>query len=183
MIWAIVATVVLVLLGLLAVVLYNRLVTLRNRAENGWSQVDVQLQRRHDLVPNLVETVKGYAAHERGTFDEVTRARTAAQGAATVDDQAEAENVLTAAIGRLFAVAEQYPELRASENFRQLQAQLEATEQKIAVSRQMYNDAVLAYDTARETLPTSIVAALFSFTPKTYFEIDEPARAVPQVQF
>jgi LemA protein len=175
--------VVIVLVALAAVVLYNRLVRLRNRAENAWAQVDVQLRRRYDLIPNLVETVKGYAAHERGTFEEVTRARTAAQQAGTVQQQAEAENVLTAAIGRLFAVAEAYPELRASEQFRQLQSQLEETEGKIAVARQIYNDTVLSYDNALESVPTNLVASSFGFEPRPYFEIEEPARAAPQVTF
>jgi LemA protein len=183
MVWALVGSAVVLLIAFTVMALFNRLVRLRNRVENSWAQVDVQLQRRHDLVPNLVETVKGYAAHERTTFAEVTRARTAAKQAGTVEAQAEAENMLTAAIGRLFAVAEQYPELRASENFRQLQSQLEETEQKIAVARQLYNDAVLTYDTACETLPTNIVAGAFNFGPKRYFEIEEQARAVPQAQF
>jgi LemA protein len=172
-----------VLLGLAIVVLYNRLVRLRNRVENAWSQVDVQLRRRYDLIPNLVETVKGYASHERATFEEVTNARTRAQQAGTVQDQAQAENVLTAAIGRLFAVAEAYPELRASENFQQLQAQLEETEDKIRVARQVYNDTVLSYENARETVPTNIVASLFSFEEKEFFEIEEPVREAPRVQF
>src|SRR5213594_2389300 len=137
--------------------MFNRLVRLRNRAENAWAQVDVQLRKRYDLIPNLVETVKGYAAHERETFEEVTKARTAAQQAQGVQQQAEAENVLTAAIGRLFAVAEQYPQLRATENFQQLQEQLSDTEQKIAVSRQVYNDTVLTYNNAIQTVPTNIL--------------------------
>src|SRR5918994_5177478 len=140
MTWLIVILVISALVALLLVVLYNRLVRLRNRAENAWAQVDVQLRRRYDLIPNLVETVKGYASHERETFEEVTRARTAAQQATTVEQQAEAENLLTAAIGRLFAVAEAYPELRASDNFQQLQAELSETENKIRVARQIYND-------------------------------------------
>src|SRR5215204_2014364 len=131
MIWLIVLVVVILLLALAVVVIYNRLVRLRNRSENSWAQVDVQLRRRHDLIPNLVETVKGYASHERATFEEVTRARTAAQEARTVPEHAQAENLLTQAIGRLFAVAEDYPELRATENFQQLRAQLEETEGKI----------------------------------------------------
>jgi LemA protein len=173
-----------ILIAVVVVLLYNRLVRLRNRAENAWAQVEVQLRRRYDLIPNLVETVKGYASHERATFEEVTRARTAAQEAKTVPEQAQAENLLTQAIGRLFAVAEDYPELRATENFQQLQAQLEETEGKIAVSRQVYNDAVLTYDTALETVPTNIVGNLFSFEEKPYFEIEEPAaREAPRVQF
>jgi LemA protein len=181
--WVIVLVVVLLIVAVAAVVIYNRLVRLRNRAENAWAQVDVQLRRRYDLIPNLVEAVKGYAAHERGTFDEVTQARTAAQQAKGVAEQAEAENVLTAAIGRLFAVAEAYPQLRATENFQQLQAQLADVEQKIAVSRQVYNDAVLTYDNALETVPTNIVAGLFNFSPQAYFETEGAAREAPAVQF
>jgi LemA protein len=183
MTWIVVAIAIAVLLGLALVVLYNRLVRLRNRVENAWSQVDVQLKRRYDLIPNLVETVKGYAQHERATFEEVTRARTRAQEARTVEEQAEAENVLTAAIGRLFAVAEAYPELRASENFQQLQSQLEETEDKIRVARQVYNDAVLTYENARETIPTNLVAGMFGFGEKPFFEVEEAAREAPRVQF
>ena len=180
-VWVLIAVVVVVALAL--VVLYNRLVRLRNRTENAWSQVDVQLRRRYDLIPNLVETVKGYAAHERQTFDEVTQARTRAQQASGVAQQAEAENVLTAAIGRLFAVAEAYPELRASENFQRLQEDLTDTESRIAVSRQVYNDTVLTYDNAIQTIPASLVAGLFGFTSKPYFEVEEPVREAPQVRF
>jgi LemA protein len=183
MVWVIVVIVVAVLLLLILVSLYNKLVRLRNRAENAWAQVDVQLRRRYDLIPNLVEAVKGYAAHERGTFDEVTKARTAAQQAQTVEQQAQAENVLTAALGRLFAVAEAYPQLRATENYQQLQEQLAETEQKIAVSRQVYNDTVLSYDNALETVPTSLIAGLFNFQPRAYFETDDATRQAPAVQF
>ncbi len=184
MLWVIIGVAVLGLLALLLVVLYNRLVRLRNRCENAWAQIEVQLRRRYDLIPNLIETVKGYASHERATFEEVTKARTAAQQAQGPAAQAGAENMLTAAIGKLFAVAEDYPELRATENFQQLQAQLEETESKIAVSRQIYNDAVLSYDNALETVPTNIIAGLFSFEEKPYFEIEEPAvREAPRVQF
>jgi LemA protein len=182
--WLVVGIAILVLMiATFLVVLYNRLVRLRNRTENAWAQVDVQLRRRYDLIPNLVETVKGYASHERATFEEVTKARTAAQQARTVPEQAVAENMLTAAIGRLFAVAEDYPELRATENFQQLQSQLEDTEQKIAIARQVYNDAVLTYDTALETVPTNIVGDAFNFEEKPYFEIEEPIREAPRVQF
>jgi LemA protein len=181
---AIIVIVALVLLvGLTLVLLYNKLVRLRNRVENAWAQVNVQLRRRYDLIPNLVETVKGYASHERATFEEVTQARTAAQQAGTVENQAQAENMLTAALGKLFAVAEDYPELRATENFQQLQSQLEETEGKIAISRQVYNDAVLTYDTALESVPTNIVAGMFNFAEKPYFEIEEPVREAPQVRF
>jgi LemA protein len=182
--WLVVGSVaVLALLVLGGVVLYNRLVRLRNRVSNAWSQVDVQLRRRYDLIPNLVETVKGYAAHERATFEEVTAARTRAQEAQTVAEQAEAENVLTAAIGRLFAVAEAYPELRASDNFRQLQAELADTEDKIRVARQVYNDTVLTYENARQTVPTNVVAGMFGFDSRPFFELEEAAREAPRVAF
>jgi len=180
---AIVIIVVVVILAFVLVAMYNGLVRKRNRAENAWAQVDVQLKRRHDLIPNLVESVKGYAAHERGTFDEVTAARTAAQQAQGPQAQAAAENVLTQALGRLFAVAENYPQLRATENFQQLQAQLSETESNIAIARQVYNDTVLTYDNALETVPTSIIAGIFNFRPREYFQADEGDRAVPQVSF
>jgi LemA protein len=183
MLWVIVIAAIVVVLGLAVVVMYNRLVRLRNRTENSWSQVDVQLRRRYDLIPNLVEAVKGYASHERGTFEEVTQARTAAQQAQGVEEQAKAENMLTAAIGRLFAVAEAYPELRATENFQQLQAQLADVEQNIVVARQVYNDTVLTYDNALETVPTNIVAGLFNFSPRAYFETEDATREAPAVQF
>jgi LemA protein len=180
---AIVIIVIVVLLAFFLVAMYNGLVRKRNRAENAWAQVDVQLKRRHDLIPNLVETVKGYAAHERGTFDEVTQARTAAQQAQGPQAQAAAENVLTQALGRLFAVAENYPQLRATENFQQLQAQLSETESNIAVARQVYNDTVLTYDNALETVPTSIIAGIFNFRPREYFQADDTERTAPQVSF
>src|SRR6185295_11243714 len=168
MIWLIVLIVIAVVLVGVVIALYNRLVRLRNRAENAWAQVDVQLRRRYDLIPNLVETVKGYAAHERGTFEEVTKARTAAQQAQGVQEQAQAENLLT----------------QATENFQQLQAQLAETEQKIAIARQVYNDAVLTYDNALETVPTNIVAGTFNFEPREYFEAEEAeVREAPRVQF
>jgi len=173
-----------VLIAVLLVGMYNKLVRLRNRAENAWAQVDVQLRKRYDLIPNLVEAVKGYAAHERQVFEEVTEARTRAQQAQGVQEQAQAENALTAAIGRLFAVAEAYPELRATENFQQLQAQLTEVEGDIAVSRQVYNDTVLSYENALETVPTSVIAGLFNFRPREYFEVEEAAiREAPQVSF
>src|SRR6266540_1014914 len=184
MTWVIIIVAAVVALVLLFLVFqYNKLVRLRNRTQNAWAQVNVQLRRRYDLIPNLVESVKGYAAHERETFEEVTRARTAAQQAQTVPEQAQAENVLTAAIGRLFAVAEQYPQLRATENFQQLQASLQDTEQKIAVSRQVYNDTVLTYNNAIQTVPTNVIAGMFNFATREFFEIEEPAREAPQVQF
>jgi LemA protein len=183
--WVVVVIVVavVVLALFLLVAMYNRLVRLRNRSENAWAQVDVQLRRRYDLVPNLVEAVKGYAAHERGVFENVTKARTAAQQAQGVEQQGQAENALTAAIGRLFAVAEAYPQLRATENFQQLQAQLTEVEQNIAIARQVYNDTVLSYGNALQTVPTSVIAGLFNFRPRAYFEVEGAAREAPQVQF
>ena len=184
MVWVVIAVVaILIILLVVLVGMFNKLVRLRNRAENAWAQVDVQLRKRYDLIPNLIETVKGYAAHERETFEAVTEARTAAQQAQGVAQQAEAENVLTAAIGRLFAVAEAYPQLRATENFQQLQGQLAEVEQNIVVSRQVYNDAVLTYDNALETVPTNIVAGLFNFSPRDYFETEGATREAPSVQF
>jgi len=183
MVWAIILVAILLLLLLLVVAMYNRLVRLRNRSENTWAQVDVQLRRRYDLIPNLVEAVRGYAAHERETFEEVTKARAAAQQAQGVEQQAQAENMLTAALGRLFAVAEAYPQLRATENFQQLQAQLAEVEQNIVIARQVYNDTVLTYDNALETVPTNIVAGLFNFSPRAYFETEGVTREAPSVQF
>ena len=179
----IIVVVVVALLLLMLVLMYNRLVRLRNRCENAWAQVDVQLKRRADLVPNLVEAVKGYAAHEREVFENVTNARAASLQAQGVQQAAEAQNVLTAALGRLMAVAEAYPQLRATENFQQLQAQLAETEDKIALSRQVYNDTVLTYDNAIETVPTSVIAGLFNFRPRVYFETEDATRQAPQVQF
>src|SRR3954451_13364131 len=170
MVWIVIAVVV--VLALLVGLAYNSLVAKRNRAENAWAQVDVQLRRRHDLIPNLVETVKGYAAHEQGTFDAVTKTRAAAQEAQGPAAQAQAETALTGALGRLMAVAEAYPALRATENFQQLQAQLTTTENKIATSRQVYNDTVLTYNNACQQIPTNIIAGMFGFERREYFEID-----------
>jgi LemA protein len=170
-------------LVVLVVLAYNRLVRLRNRTDNAWSQVDVQLKRRYDLIPNLVETVKGYASHEKETFESVVQARAAAQEAGTVEEQAQAENFLTGALRRLFALAEDYPELRATENFQQLQAELGETEDKISVSRQIYNDTTLTYNNAVQTVPTNLVAAAFGFKARAYFEVEDDARSAPGVQF
>jgi LemA protein len=180
-VWLIIVGVI-VLLALIVVGMYNKLVRLRNRCENAWAQVDVQLRKRYDLIPNLVETVKGYAAHERAVFVEVTNARTP-RSERRAGAQAGAENALTAAIGRLFAVAEAYPSFAPPENFQQLQAQLSETEGQIAVSRQVYNDTVLSYDTALETVPTSIIGSLFNFRTREYFETEGATREAPQVSF
>jgi LemA protein len=167
---------VIVLYGVFA---YNRLVKLRNRIENAWSQIDVQLRRRYDLIPNLIETVKGYAAHEREVFQKVTEARSRAISAQTVGDQGKAENMLTGALKSLFAVAERYPDLKANQNFMMLQEELAGTEGKIAYSRQFYNDTVMKYDTVREIFPSSMIANMFHFKEREYFEIEEPVVREP----
>jgi LemA protein len=181
MLWIVLG--VIALLVVLVVLLYNRLVTLRNRVDNAWAQVDVQLKRRYDLIPNLVETVKGYAAHERETFEAVTNARTRAQAAQGPAEQGAAEGILSQALGRLFAVAEAYPELQADENFRQLQDELAQTENRIAVSRQVYNDTVLTYNTAIQTVPGLVIAGPFGFAKRDFFEVEEGAREAPRVAF
>ena len=181
LVWILVGVVVLLVVAL--VLLYNRLVTLRNRVENAWSQVDVQLRRRYDLIPNLVETVKGYASHERETFEAVTAARSRAQAAQGPAEQSAAEGILGQALGRLFAVAEDYPELQADENFRQLQDELAQTENRIAVSRQVYNDTVLTYNTAIQTVPGLVIAGPFGFGRKEFFELEGEAREAPRVAF
>jgi LemA protein len=162
---------------------FNRLVRTRNRVDNAWSQIDVQLRRRYDLIPNLVETVKGYAAHEREVFEEVTRARTQGEQAGSVTDQAQAENQITRGLRRLIAVAENYPQLRASENFSQLQEELTATESKIAFARQFYNDQVAVLNTLIQSFPSSVVARTARFTPRPFFDIEEPARTPIAVDF
>ena len=169
----------LVLVGGFLIVSYNRLVRLRNRCEESWAQIDVQLRRRHDLIPNLVETVKGYAAHERGVFEEVTRARAAAVAAGGVRESAEAEAGLTRALRSLFAVAEAYPDLKANTNFLALQEELAATEDRISSARQFYNTAVRDYDTAREVFPTVIIAGMFNFAEREYFEVEDPETRDP----
>jgi LemA protein len=183
MVWIIVGVVV--LLALLVVLAYNALIAKRNRSQNAWAQVDVQLKRRYDLIPNLVETVKGYAAHEQGTFDAVTQARASAQQAEGPAAKAQAETVLSGALGRLMAVAEAYPQLRATENFQQLQAELGSTENKIATSRQVYNDTVLTYNNAVQQVPTNIIAGLFNFDIREYFEVEttDAAREPVPVKF
>jgi LemA protein len=180
--WVVVGVVVVVLLWV--VLTYNGLVRLRNRVDAAWSQIDVQLRRRYDLIPNLVETVKGYAAHERETFERVTQARTAAIEARGPAQQAQAENVLTGALKSLFAVAEAYPELRANENFLNLQEELTGTEGRIAYARQFYNDTVLRLNNRVESFPANILAGLFGFEKREFFETEEAAsREVPKVQF
>lgn len=183
MLIAIIVIVVVVLIAGFIGVVYNRLVTERNRVDNAWSQVDVQLQRRYDLIPNLVETVKGYASHESETFQQVAEARSASASATTPAQQAQAENFLTSALRQLFAVAEDYPELRASENFASLQADLGETEDKIAVARQIYNDTVLTYNTTVQKIPTNLVAGITGFTTRDEFDAVARADTAPDVRF
>ena len=181
-IWIILGLVVLLAIYLIA--LYNGLVQKRNRVDNAWSQIEVQLKRRRDLIPNLVETVKGYAAHERGTFEAVTQARAAAAGAQGPAQTGVAEGILGAALGRLFAVAEAYPDLKANENFLDLQAQLQDTENKIAISRQVYNDTVLTYNNAIQVFPAVLIAGTLGFTRREFFEIEDAGdRELPAVSF
>ena len=180
--WVILALVVLI--GIYLIALYNGLIKKRNRVDNSWAQIEVQLKRRRDLIPNLVETVKGYAAHERGTFEAVTQARAAAAGAQGPAQTAQAEGFLTQALGKLFAVAEAYPDLKANTNFLELQGQLEETENKIAVSRQVYNDTVLTFNNAIQVFPAVLLAGPLGFTKREFYEVDDAAdRDVPEVSF
>ena len=184
MVWLIVLIVIVLAIALILVWLYNRLVRLRNRVDNAWAQVEVQLKRRWDLIPNLIETVKGYAAHERETFEAVTQARTRAQQAQTPADTAQAEGILGLALGRLFAIAEAYPELQADENFRQLQTELAESENRVAVSRQVYNDVVLTFNNAIQTFPGVVLAGPLNFTVREFFDVEEAAqREAPVVDF
>jgi LemA protein len=180
MVWVWVLLGVLAVLVVLAAFGYNRLVRLRNEADTGWANIDVQLQRRTDLIPNLVEAVRGYAAHERAVFDEVTRARTALQQASTPGAAGDANDVLTAALGRLFAVAEAYPELEASENFLRLQEDLTDTEDKISAARRYYNSTVMHFNTAIQSLPWVLVAKPLGFRAKEFFSAAGDT-AVPRV--
>ncbi len=164
---------------LLGIYFFNRLVRYRQRVESSWSGIDVQLRRRYDLIPNLVEAVKGYAAHERQLFEEVTRARAQGEAATGVRDQAAAENEVTRTVRQLLAVAENYPQLRASQNFLALQEELSSTESKIAFSRQFYNDQVQAYNVITQAFPSNIVAGLFRFKQRDFFEIDDPVARGP----
>jgi LemA protein len=176
--------VVLVVIAVYVLWAYNSLVRRRNQVKEAWSDIDVQLKRRHNLIPNVVETVKGYAKHERETLDSVTRARTQALQAKTPEQQAKAENMLTSTLKTLFAVSEQYPDLKANANFLDLQRELADTENKIQAARRFYNTTVRDYNTSIESVPTNIIASLFSFKHEEYFELDdEAARSVPKVDF
>lgn len=174
---------IVVLLALAVLLIYNRMIARRNAVDNSWAQIEAALQRRHDLIPNLVEAVKGYAKHERKTFEDVTRARSTAVGAKAPQTQAAAEDTLTAAIGRLMAVAEQYPALRATENFQQLQAQLSETEDQIQITRRVYNDTVQTYNTFIQIFPPSVIASAFNFEPREFFDAPSEAEAAPEVSF
>jgi LemA protein len=178
---------IVVLLLLIGVAMYNRFVSQRQGIRDAFANIDTELRRRYDLIPNLVETVKGYASHERATFEEVTAARTAAMQAQGAAQQAQAENVLTAALGRLFAVAEAYPQLRASENFQALQGELSGTENRIQVVRQVYNDNVRRYNERVQSVPSNVIAGMFNFKLEEFFEIEDAERATvgqaPKVDF
>lgn len=174
---------ILVLALIWVVAVYNKLVTLKNRIDNAWSQIDVQLKRRFDLIPNLVETVKGYASHEKGVFEAVTQARAAMTQAQNVKEQGEAQNMITGALKTLFAVAEAYPDLKANQNFMMLQEELSGTESKIAYSRQFYNDNVMAYNTMIQSFPANVIANTFSFKERDYFSMDEGEREPVKVGF
>jgi LemA protein len=183
MIWIVLAVVV--VLVLVAIVTYNGLIRSRNQVENAWSQIDVQLKRRIDLIPNLVETVKAYAAHERETLDAVIRARNAAMAAAPSDPHAlaAADNQMTGALRQLFALSEAYPDLKANQNFLALQEELSSTEGRVAYARQFYNDSVLNYNNKLQQFPTVIFANMLNFDKREYFEADEGAREVPKIGF
>ncbi len=174
-----------VLIALAVIVFYNRLVKLRNRVDSGWSQIDVQLQRRYDLIPNLVETVKGYASHESGVFQQVTEARSNAMNAQGPAEQGKAENMISGALKSLFAVSEAYPDLKANQNFLELQEELSGTEGRIAYARQFYNETVMTYNTAIQQFPGSIFAGPFNFSRREFFEIEggPEARGPVKVQF
>ncbi|MFN0090389.1 MAG: LemA family protein [Acidimicrobiales bacterium] len=176
--------IVLVVVAVLFVIgQYNGLIKLRNRIEAAWAQIDVQLKRRHDLIPNLVETVKGYASHERATLEAVINARNQAMAVQGPQAQGEAENMITGALRQLFALSESYPELKANQNFLELQEELSATEDKIAYSRQFYNDSVYKYNTKVQSFPAVILANMMKFSEREYFEADDEARGNVQVKF
>ncbi len=174
---------ILVILAIIVIAMYNGLVGKRNKVRNSWSQIDVQLKRRFDLIPNLMETVKGYAAHERGTFEEVTSARTKYMSASSPQEMMKANGELTQVLGRLFAVAEAYPDLKANTNFVELQDQLAKTEDKITFARQFYNDVTMMYNNAIQMFPSSIIASMFNFKEEPFFNVDDLERNAPQVKF
>jgi len=174
---------VIVVIVLILIMMYNRFIVLRNRIDNAWSQIDVQLKRRYDLIPNLIETVKGYAKHEKKVFEEVTKARSAMMGATTLKEKSKANDHLSEVLKSLFAVAENYPKLEASQNFKMLQEELAGTESKIAYSRQFYNDTVLRYNNGIQMFPGSVIASLFHFSQREFFKTEEAERAPVKVSF
>lgn len=182
--WILIIGIIIVILLIVFIIsLYNGLVKAKNRVKNAWAQIDVQLNRRADLIPNLIETVKGYAAHEKTIFDDVTKARSGLMNANTVKDIEEANNNLSGTLKTLFAVAENYPDLKANENFKELQKQLAETEDKIAYSRQFYNDTVYKYNNKCQTFPSNLFANAFGFKEADFFEVAGEARTVPKVEF
>ncbi len=184
MIALIVAVVVLVLLILFVIGIYNALIRLRNQVDNAWSQIDVQLKRRHDLIPNLVETAKGYMKHERGTFEAITKARSQAMGAKTVSESGKAEGALGEALSKFMLIVENYPDLKANQNFLSVQEELTSTENKISFARQSYNDQVLFFNNKIQMFPSNIIANMFNFGKRDFFEIEAAAeREVPKVSF
>ena len=179
-----IALIILVLAVVWFITIYNGLVALKNRVDNGWAQIDTQLQRRYDLIPNLVETVKGYAAHEKETLENVVKARASMANAGSVAEKAEADNMLSGTLKTLFAVTESYPDLKANQNFKELQIELTNTENKVSFSRQFYNDTVARFNTAIQMFPKNIVAGMLKFTAREYFRVStEAAREAPKVQF
>jgi LemA protein len=182
---AVIIIVVVLLIVIVFVAGYNGLVRLRNRIDSAWSQIGVQLERRHDLIPNLIETVKGYAAHEKSTLEGVVEARNAAIQAKSAgpEQQAQAENVLTGALKSLFALAEAYPDLKANQSFLSLQEELTATEDRIAYARQFYNDSVMKYDNKIQSIPSNVIAGMFGFKGREYFQAEQGATEVPKVEF
>lgn len=182
-IWLIVILVIVVILVLWVIATYNSLITLRNRVKDAWSQIDVQLKRRFDLIPNLVETVKGYTKHESETLENVIKARNTYMSATLPEDQMKADGELTKAVSKLFALSESYPDLKANTNFNDLQNQLKETENKIAMSRQFYNDIVMQYNNKVEMVPSNIIANMFHFKKETFFEAQETERENVQVKF
>jgi LemA protein len=180
----IIVVVVLVLFVLFVIGIYNALVRLRNQVDNAWSQIDVQLKRRHDLIPNLVETAKGYMKHERETFEAITQARSQAMGAKTVAESSKAEGMLGEALSKFMLVVENYPDLKANQNFLNVQEELTGTENRIAFARQSYNDQVLFYNNKIQMFPSNIIAGMFAFGKRDFFEIEVAAeREVPKVSF
>ncbi len=184
MVFLIIVIVLIVFFVLMFVSMYNSLIKLRNQVKNAWSQIDVQLKRRHDLIPNLIETVKGYMTHERDTLENITKARSQAMNASGVADKAKAEGELSGAMSKFFLVVENYPDLKANQNFLALQEELTSTENKISFSRQNYNDQVLFYNNKIQMFPTNIMAGMFNFKDEQFFQVEDKAdREVPKVSF